>query len=239
MSSSVEGFPQQNLRWLISFYFYLVVFSSPPKPNSIPGLLQEKHFCGLGEYIVELWGGILPSSLLCGVRMRSLFLGNDNIPPSGSMSSWLWEWSLKAQGEGKCQVSVCENTSNPQHDPWNSHVFLLLLFLFTVLPKAVVMALCAAAEQSNGCSEMPALQFLQKSKLRMNVCKVPWDFWHWKWSVSRRGFSDVAGFFPIYRSSLVWMCWMTGINISSFSNEAIGSQQKSWRKIRGCQHIAR
>lgn len=177
--------------YIFSLCFYLVVLSNPPKPNLISGLLQE-DLCGLRDDIVTMW---YPSFLLlCWIRMRPSFLGNDKIQPSGSMSSWAWNWNLKAQDEVKCQLSEHANTSNPQHCSWNGRMFFLLLF-FTVLPKAVVMALCTVRKQADGCSEVPALCFLHKSKLRMNVYKELWDSWHWKWYCKQKRFLWCCYFF--------------------------------------------
>lgn len=58
--------------------------------------------------------------------------------------------------------------------------FFMLSFFFTVLPKAVGLALHTVREQADGCPEVLALCFLHKSKLTMNVYKEPWYSWHKK-----------------------------------------------------------
>lgn len=114
---------------------------------------------------------------------------------------------------------------DPQHYPWNVHMFFTLSFFFTVFPKAVGLALCTVKEQADGCPEVLALCFLHKSKLRMNIYKEPWDTWHKKWYCKQKRFLWCCYFFYfiICQSSLVLMCWVTGTNTFSFTNKATGS----------------
>lgn len=107
----------------------------------------------------------------------------------------------------------------------------MLLFFSTVLPKAVVMALCTVRGQADGCSEVP-VGFLHESKLRMNVYKELWDSWHWKLCCKQKRLLWCCHFFLIYSlpQFLVWVCCVTRINTFSFTNEATGSQQIAWKK---------